>query len=229
MFRILKVALAVACGIVFRLCGSRRTPSSSSPAQISSPARSNGSDPLVGLRAARGDARPNIARTCCGTLRAGLNVAALQCQFSPFLRTVSNYNSFLAQHSDELADAYTSAERLFRPAAAAPPTGRRSSTIIRPSPTTISRPACAIRLLPGGGRDRARTALLAPEGPAATTSRAGGCASLRNSLVPTTDNDQAATTPIAIPLPAMPAARPIKCFDKKNNLKPNCPAGVASR
>jgi hypothetical protein len=39
------------------------------------------------------------------SLRAALNVAALQCQFSPFLATVKNYNDFLRQHSDELASA----------------------------------------------------------------------------------------------------------------------------
>ncbi len=38
-------------------------------------------------------------------LRAGLNVAALQCQFSGFLRTVRYYNDFLKQHGDELARA----------------------------------------------------------------------------------------------------------------------------
>ena len=40
------------------------------------------------------------------TLRAGLNVAALQCQFSPFLATVPTYNALLRQHSDELADSF---------------------------------------------------------------------------------------------------------------------------
>ncbi len=42
------------------------------------------------------------------TLRAGLNVAALQCQFSPFLATVPTYNALLRQHSDELADSFKS-------------------------------------------------------------------------------------------------------------------------
>ena len=42
------------------------------------------------------------------TLRAGLNVAALQCQFSPFLQTVPTYNALLRQHSDEMADAFKS-------------------------------------------------------------------------------------------------------------------------
>lgn len=39
-------------------------------------------------------------------LRAGLNVAALQCQFSPFLQTVPTYNALLRQHSDEMADSF---------------------------------------------------------------------------------------------------------------------------
>lgn len=38
-------------------------------------------------------------------IRAALNVAALQCQFSPFLATVKNYNDFLKHHSDELVRA----------------------------------------------------------------------------------------------------------------------------
>lgn len=36
------------------------------------------------------------------SLRAALNVAALQCQFSPFLATVRNYNQMLRHHSGEL-------------------------------------------------------------------------------------------------------------------------------
>lgn len=39
------------------------------------------------------------------SLRAALNVAALQCQFSPFLRTVKNYNSLLPYHGTELTAA----------------------------------------------------------------------------------------------------------------------------
>jgi hypothetical protein len=56
--------------------------------------------PLPGLtpKEARADA--------VWTMRAGLNVAALQCQFSPFLATVPTYNALLRQHSDELADSF---------------------------------------------------------------------------------------------------------------------------
>ena len=38
-------------------------------------------------------------------LRAGLNVAALQCQFSPILLTVPNYNDLLRKNTDELLAA----------------------------------------------------------------------------------------------------------------------------
>lgn len=41
------------------------------------------------------------------TLRAALNVAALQCQYSPFLRSVDNYNQMLKKHGGELASAQT--------------------------------------------------------------------------------------------------------------------------
>ena len=37
--------------------------------------------------------------------RAALNVAALQCQFSPFLRTVPRYNALLKQHGKEIGRA----------------------------------------------------------------------------------------------------------------------------
>lgn len=39
-------------------------------------------------------------------MRAGLNVAALQCQFSPFLAAVPTYNALLRQHSDEMSEAF---------------------------------------------------------------------------------------------------------------------------
>lgn len=38
-------------------------------------------------------------------VRAGLNVAALQCQFSGYLKTVKNYNDFLRHHGDELVQS----------------------------------------------------------------------------------------------------------------------------
>jgi len=48
------------------------------------------------------------------TMRAGLNVAALQCQFSPPLRTVENYNNMLKQHGVELQQTYTTLGNYFK-------------------------------------------------------------------------------------------------------------------
>lgn len=47
-------------------------------------------------------------------LRAALNVAALQCQFSSPLMTVRNYNTLLSQHGTELASAYKTLGNYFR-------------------------------------------------------------------------------------------------------------------
>lgn len=70
-------------------------------------------DPLVGLPmpgATPAEYRANMM----WNMRSGLNVAALQCQFSPYLRTVDNYNALLDHHSRELAAAYTLIEGYFR-------------------------------------------------------------------------------------------------------------------
>lgn len=73
----------------------------------------DGSDPLVGLPL-RGATPAEYRAHLLWNLRSGLNVAALQCQFSPFLRTVGNYNAILAHHNRELAAAYTVLEGYFR-------------------------------------------------------------------------------------------------------------------
>lgn len=69
-------------------------------------------DPLVGI-ALPGATAAEAQAALVWNLRSGLNVAALQCQFSPFLRTVDNYNAVLAQHSGELARAYQTLESYF--------------------------------------------------------------------------------------------------------------------
>lgn len=70
-------------------------------------------DPLVGIVLPNATAAESRAHLVWN-LRSGLNVAALQCQFSPSLRAVENYNALLAHHSKELAAAYQSLEGYFR-------------------------------------------------------------------------------------------------------------------
>ena len=72
-----------------------------------------GSDPLVGL-AIPGATPAEYRAHLIWNLRSGLNVAALQCQFSPYLRSVDNYNAFLVHHATELAAAYSTLEGYFR-------------------------------------------------------------------------------------------------------------------
>ncbi|HZF43152.1 MAG TPA: hypothetical protein VEZ48_07060 [Sphingomonadaceae bacterium] len=65
-----------------------------------------GSEPGLGL-AVPGATADEYSAHLLWNLRSGLNVAALQCQFSPTLRMVANYNDILAHHGAELAGAYT--------------------------------------------------------------------------------------------------------------------------
>jgi hypothetical protein len=70
-------------------------------------------DPLVGLPLPGATAAEHRANLLWN-LRAGLNVAALQCQFSDYLRAVPNYNGLLAHHSVELAAAYTTLNNYYK-------------------------------------------------------------------------------------------------------------------
>lgn len=61
------------------------------------------------------DATPKeISANLLWGMRAGLNVAALQCQFAPALLTVGNYNNLLKNHSAELQDAYNTLTAYFK-------------------------------------------------------------------------------------------------------------------
>jgi len=83
------------------------------------------SQPAIGGAPVTGDG-PGVAQALPGataaeqraglvwTMRAGLNVAALQCQFAPALRTVANYNNMLRQHSAELQSSYGALTAYFK-------------------------------------------------------------------------------------------------------------------
>ena len=72
-----------------------------------------GNEPGVVLPLA--DATPaEIRANLLWNLRAALNVAALQCQFSPPLMTVRNYNTLLSQHGTELNNAYKTLNNYFK-------------------------------------------------------------------------------------------------------------------
>src|SRR3546814_848956 len=63
-----------------------------------------GNEPNLGF-ALPGATQSEYRAALLWSMRAGLNVAALQCQFEPTLLTLSNYNAMIAHHDDELANA----------------------------------------------------------------------------------------------------------------------------
>lgn len=60
-----------------------------------------GDEPGIAIDLPKATPKEKLANVLWAT-RAGLNVAALQCQFAPILSTVKNYNALLHQHGDEL-------------------------------------------------------------------------------------------------------------------------------
>jgi len=73
----------------------------------------NGDEPGLGLpmpKATPAELRAHML----WNMRAGLNVAALQCQFSPILMTVGNYNDLLAKNATELNAAYKTLTAYFK-------------------------------------------------------------------------------------------------------------------
>lgn len=48
------------------------------------------------------------------SIRAGLNVAALQCRYSAWLKPVENYNDMLTNHIAELSEAQMTMQKHFR-------------------------------------------------------------------------------------------------------------------
>jgi hypothetical protein len=73
----------------------------------------NGDEPGIGLPMPGASAK-ELQAHLIWNMRAGLNVAALQCQFSPSLMTVRNYNDLLRQHAVELNSAYQTLTAYFK-------------------------------------------------------------------------------------------------------------------
>jgi hypothetical protein len=188
----------------------------------------DGSDPLVGLPLP-GATPAEYRAHLLWNLRAGLNVAALQCQFSPYLRTVSNYNSVIAHHSSELAEAYTVLNGYFKRTSGAKEGQRKFddySTITYNNFSTMQAQYGFCQT----AADIAKQALTQQKGMLYVTAQQR-MRELRNSLVPAYDQITG-YNPYAIAMPTLPQLDE-KCFDKKNRLKkqcgPNYTAAVAMR
>ncbi|PVX29604.1 hypothetical protein [Sphingomonas pokkalii] len=98
------------------------------------------------------------------SLRAALNVAALQCQFEPTLLTLENYNALLDDHEVELRQSYGTLEKYFIKAAKNTKAGQteldRFGTRIYSSFSTVSGQLSFCQTAAAIGRD----AVFAPRG-----------------------------------------------------------------
>ena len=177
-----------------------------------------GSDPLVGLPVPA--ATPDEFRAhLLWNLRAGLNVAALQCQFAPYLRAVDNYNGLLAHHSEELAGAYTAMNAYFKRVQGNPAKGQKAfddyTTITYNNWSTFQAQFGFCQT----ASSIAKEALTRPKGQLHALAQRR-MRELRNSLVPAVDRGLT-YNPHQIRMPAMPELR-AECFDKKNRLRKRC-------
>lgn len=88
-------------------------------AQFFLESKSVAGDPVKGhepgvLADSLADATPEELRAgLVWTMRAALNVAALQCQFEPSLTAVRNYNALLLDHQDELKRSFETLDKYF--------------------------------------------------------------------------------------------------------------------
>lgn len=150
------------------------------------------------------------------SLRAALNVAALQCQFSPPLMTVRNYNTLLSQHGTELNGAYKTLNGYFRRTVK----GKWQRAFDAHTTRTyngLSTMHAQIGFCETAGKI-GRLALGARRGELHDIATAH-MREIRNSLIPAGDAFFGARTMLTLkPLPPLDD----KCWDRKGNFKKKC-------
>lgn len=180
----------------------------------------DGSDPLVGIPIP--GATPTEYRAhLLWNLRAGLNVAALQCQFSPYLRAVSNYNGILAHHSAELATAYTALNGYFKRVH-----GAKGQKLFDDYSTMTYNGFSTLQAQYGFcqvATEIAKQALATPKSQLHLTA-GRRMRELRNSLVPVYEK-RPVYNPYTIQLTAIPPLR-AECWTKKNRFREKCATAV---
>lgn len=147
-------------------------------------------------------------------MRAGLNVAALQCQFEPTLLTVPNYNAILADHRDEFKKSFDALGKYFTRVGKSPAAGQKMldqfGTRTYSSFVTVGGQLGFCQTAAAIGRD----AVFQPRGRFAELA-AARTAELRASLLGSY-GEQAISRTVAVDRPALPRLD-AQCWDKKGN------------
>jgi hypothetical protein len=174
------------------------------------------SDPLVGLPLPGATAAEYRAHLLWN-LRAGLNVAALQCQFSDYLRAVPNYNGLLAHHNLELAAAYTALNNYYKRTLGAK--GQKAFDDYSTITYNNWSAAQAQQIFCQTATNITKSALAAPKGQLFPLAQAR-LRELRNALVPVYD-PRPAYRPYLIRFNALPPLA-AECYNKKDVLRRPC-------
>jgi hypothetical protein len=157
------------------------------------------------------------------TLRAGLNFAALQCQFSPSLMTVTNYNQLLTHHSKELAANYKLLQGYFKRTAKKGATANTINASFDSFNTHTYSSFSSVFAQIGFCQTASRVgtaALMQPKGKLELTAHTR-LRELRNSLKPAADRIYVGVPQLqyaGAEIPALPAT----CFDKRGEIKKKC-------
>jgi hypothetical protein len=180
----------------------------------------SGAEPGLGI-ALPGATEKELQAHLLWNMRAGLNVAALQCQFSPVLLSVRNYNDLLRQHGAELTAAYTTIGGYFK-RMAGKAKGNGWQTALDQYTTKTYNGFSTLHAQLGFCETAGaigREALDQPKGSLYLTARAR-MREFRNSLIPQSDRlfgGQLAT----IATPPLPPLNE-DCWDKKDVLRKKC-------
>lgn len=157
------------------------------------------------------------------TLRAGLNFAALQCQFAPSLMTVPNYNQLLGHHSKELAADYKLLQTYFKRTAKKGATANQINAALDNFNTRTYSSFSSVFAQVGFCQTASRiggAALMQPKGMLEVTARTR-LRELRNSLKPAADGIYVGVPQIQVAGSELPVLPP-NCFDRKGEIKQKC-------
>jgi hypothetical protein len=183
---------------------------------------SNGDEPGLGIampKATKAELRANML----WNVRAGLNVAALQCQFSPILMTVPNYNDLLRKNDAELDAAQKALNGYFKRTAGkgAANAFDRYTTRVYNGFSTMHAQLGFCETASSIGRDARKL------GPGKLTQLAAErIREFRNSLVPTGDM-MFVRRVVYIPLAVPPLGD--DCWNRSGLLKARCVAASPAR
>jgi|UPI0003B5FDF0 hypothetical protein len=158
------------------------------------------------------------------TLRAGLNFAALQCQFAPSLMVVANYNQLLVHHSKELAGDYKILQGYFKRTAGKKAPQNAINAAFDSFNTRSYSSFSTVYAQRGFCQTASRigqAALMEPKGSLQVTAH-NRLRELRNSLKPAGDIDNHYAAPVQLSVGPQVPAFPPQCFDKKGELKKKC-------